>query len=122
MVRIGAWLAVSVWLTCTLAACSGQKELSCEDPARYAEASSSPPVQIPDDLSPPNETDALRLPPDAAADPRVQTQPCLESPPAFFGEGRANRTGRPEAAETPAEPDATSEAESTPAEERVIEN
>jgi hypothetical protein len=57
-------------------------------------------VQIPDDLSPPSETDALRLPPDVVADRRQPTQPCLESPPAFSDQiqlGRQSETAQPDA-------------------------
>ena len=46
------------------------------------------PVQIPDDLSPPNESDALRLPPDLGGSSAVTAGECLESPPPFFGDSR----------------------------------
>ena len=55
-----------------IAGCSRQETMPCEPDARYSTARSAPPVQIPDDLSPPDESDAMRLPPDvgAVASPR----------------------------------------------------
>ena len=71
------------------------KASGCEDTRRYAKAASAAPVQIPDDLTPPSETDALRLPP-VVANNRAPTQPCLEDPPAFSEQIRLG--GRAEAA------------------------
>jgi uncharacterized lipoprotein len=77
-------LALAMALGATLlAGCHRGETLGCEDTRRYASAASVPPVQIPDDLSPPSETDALRLPPEVPTNRRPPTQPCLESPPAF---------------------------------------
>jgi hypothetical protein len=76
-------IAAAVGLSCAvLAGCHREKTSGCEDTRRYAQAASASPVQIPDDLSPPAETDALRLPP-VLANSRAPTQPCLEDPPAF---------------------------------------
>lgn len=59
--------------------------MRCESDLRYSGARSAPPVQIPDDLSPPNENDALRLPADVAvAATTAATNGCRESPPSFF--------------------------------------
>jgi uncharacterized lipoprotein len=69
-----------------VAGCSRQETVSCNSDARYTTARSAQPVQIPDDLSPPNETDALRLPPDVGSG--TGPGPCLQSPPSFFGESR----------------------------------
>ncbi len=112
----------------------------CEPDARYATARSAPPVQIPDDLSPPDESDALRLPPDVGASGTVTADDCLEAPPSFFGESRPfdvsaeedeDRESRRErrerrraerreaAAPAPAEPDPPA---SPSAEDRVIDN
>jgi hypothetical protein len=80
-------------LWCSIAAlaaimgCSRQETVACEPDARYMTARSAPPVQIPDDLSPPDEDDALRLPPDGGAVAQA-AEACLESPPSFFGESR----------------------------------
>ncbi len=102
--RANAWLATLV-LAGSLAGCSRGTSLNCEPTERYTAARSVQPIQIPDDLTPPAEEQALRLPPDAAANPRPQSQACLESPPSFYGDGRPTRTGRPpEAAPQPAAP------------------
>lgn len=99
-----------------VAGCSREPTKSCESTARYSTARSVPPVQIPGDLSPPNEEEALRLPPDSGAGAEQPTETCLESPPSFAGGARrgAGEAGRPaEAAppsDAPADPD------------RVIEN
>jgi hypothetical protein len=76
-------LAIAVGLGCIwLVGCHRSNTSGCEDTKRYADAVSASPVQIPDDLTPPSETDALRLPP-VVANSRAPTRPCLEDPPAF---------------------------------------
>ncbi len=76
-------LVVAVCVGCViLVGCHRSNTSGCEDTRRYANAASASPVQIPDDLTPPSETDALRLPP-VVANNRAPTQPCLEDPPAF---------------------------------------
>jgi hypothetical protein len=99
MLPYRALFAVS--LAFALTACGRDNTIGCEATERYSTAQSVQPVQIPDDLSPPDETAALRLPPDPAGGSRAPSQPCLESPPSFFGEGRPGRTGRPASAEPP---------------------
>ncbi len=89
-------LVVAVGLGCVfLAGCHRSNTGSCEDTRRYTKAASASPVQIPDDLTPPSETDALRLPP-VVANNRAPSQPCLEDPPAFSEQirlgGRADPT------------------------------
>ena len=71
-----------------VAGCSRQQAAPCEPEARYSTARSAPPVQIPDDLSPPNESDALRLPPDLTGATALRAGECLEAPPSFFGDSR----------------------------------
>jgi hypothetical protein len=71
-----------------VAGCSRQEPLPCEPEARYSTARSSLPVQIPDDLSPPNETDAIRLPPDPSPVASITAGDCTEAPPPFFGDSR----------------------------------
>lgn len=96
--------------------CSRQPSSPCEPVERYSTATSAPPIQIPDDLSPPSDADALRLPQVAA----TNTSPgdrCLESPPPFSTNGRA---GRERAAE-PAPAEAQPAVESTDP-DRVIDN
>jgi hypothetical protein len=69
-------------------ACSRNETVDCEPTDRYAAAQSVAPVQIPDDLSPPDESDALRLPPVVASSGNRASGGCLEAPPPFFSTGR----------------------------------
>ena len=71
-----------------VAGCSRMETSPCDPDPRYSGARSAPPVQIPDDLSPPDESDALRLPPAVGVDGSVTAGDCLETPPSFFGESR----------------------------------
>jgi hypothetical protein len=75
-----------------IAGCSRQETTPCEPDARYSTARSAPPVQIPDDLSPPDESDAIRLPSDvdvdAVAVAAITAGECLETPPPFSGDSR----------------------------------
>jgi hypothetical protein len=96
--RLGSGLLLVLALA-AIGACSRQPQTaSCEPSDRYTTARSVAPVQIPDDLSPPDETDALRLPPVVPTPTEVATEACLEVPPAFF---RAGRPGAAQASEDP---------------------
>lgn len=116
--------------------CSRMETSPCEPDARYSAARSAQPVQIPDDLSPPDESNALRLPPDVGGSSSVTAGDCLETPPSFFGETRPfqvsgdedegesrrerrerRRAERQEAEAPTAEPAPASEAD-----DRVIDN
>jgi hypothetical protein len=90
-------------LLCGLAGCGREHTLACEATARYASATSAPPVQIPDDLSPPDETNSLHLPPEGGTTAAL-TRPCLESPPGFYADGApgGTRLGNPPARPAPA--------------------
>jgi hypothetical protein len=76
---------VSWWL----GGCSGSFALRCEDPARYTDSGEIPPVRIPDDLSPPDESQSLRIPAPVEGDVEqlASRGPCLESPPDFYEAG-----------------------------------
>jgi len=107
-----------------LCGCSRERTVDCEPTERYSTARSVTPVQIPDDLSPPNETDALRLPPVAPAPRDGSSEACLEVPPAFFGGGRPGRSAQENddaAADAEANAPTDDRAPETDA-ERVIEN
>lgn len=67
----------------SLSGCSRDDELRCEDVSRYSTADSIPPVRVPDGLSPPDESESLRLPP-PPVEMEERSTPCLESPPRFF--------------------------------------
>ncbi len=72
-----------------LAGCSHGDGLRCEPTERYAVSQSVGPVQIPDDLTPPDESDALQLP--APVTPNDQPAGgCLEDPPKFSRDNGAN--------------------------------
>ncbi len=62
--------------------------LSCEEPARYGTSGSAPPVRVPDDMTVPDESQALQIP---SGEPleipgEDEPNPCLEVPPDFFEE------------------------------------
>ncbi len=74
-----------------IAACSGDRAVRCEDNTSYRSAYSIAPLRIPDDLSVPDESDAIRVPPPPASRNRsAEPEPgrCLEHPPDFFEGGR----------------------------------
>ena len=61
--------------------------MPCEPEVRYATARSAPPVQIPDDLSPPDESDAIALAGRSSSPVgSITAGECLETPPSFFGD------------------------------------
>jgi uncharacterized lipoprotein len=68
------------------AGCSGVGSVRCEDPSRYATSTSAPPVRIPDELSPPDESQALRIPP-PVEEGEAPPEGCLESPPPYVQPG-----------------------------------
>lgn len=74
-----------------LGGCSRDHSLRCEPSERYARAGSTGDVRVPDDLTPPDDTDALQLPSAEAAAAGSGEKPCLESPPKFTPTGGRNR-------------------------------
>lgn len=84
MSRMALRLIAAVAVACSLAACSRDDKVLCEDGTRYSSADSIPPVRIPDDLSPPDEAGSLRLPPPVRAASPPPAGRCLEQPPPFF--------------------------------------
>jgi uncharacterized lipoprotein len=72
---------------CIVGACGTTR---CDAPARYSDARELPPVQVPDDLTPPDESRSLRIPQVSTAEPRKVTRKgdCLESPPDYFEGGQ----------------------------------
>ncbi len=102
----------AVLAAAALCGCSHGETRGCEGSARYSKAVSAAPVQIPDDLSPPDESDSLRLPPDVAgrAEQADTVQPignCLETPPKFNESGARQRSAAqpPPQQAPPATPD-----------------
>ena len=86
------WCVIVAWCSivgvAAIAGCSRGETLPCQPEARYSTARSAPPVQIPDDLSPPDESDAIRLPAEAAPAVSITAGECLETPPPFSGDSR----------------------------------
>ena len=82
-------LLIGFLATWWLGGCASSFGIRCEDPARYTGSREMPPVRIPDDLNPPNESQSLRIPAPAEgeAEQLESRGECLESPPAFFEAG-----------------------------------
>jgi uncharacterized lipoprotein len=66
-----------------LAGCSGQHGLGCGDDGRYANSRSAPPLRVPDDLSVPDESDSLSVPPARREKTPATDGRCLATPPPF---------------------------------------
>lgn len=82
-------LSIALIVAVSVSGCQRLSGARCEDPELYSGSEQIPPVQVPDDLTPPNESESLRIPPapqdgEDASDARG---PCLESPPEYFEEG-----------------------------------
>jgi uncharacterized lipoprotein len=82
-------LLIGILAVCWLGGCSRDVGLRCEDPTRYTDSGEIPPVRIPDDLSPPDESESLRIPAPVEGDVEQlgSRGPCLESPPDFYEAG-----------------------------------
>ena len=80
-------LGLLLGLAMLTAACGATR---CEKPDRYAGSGELPPVQVPDDLTPPDESRSLRIPPVSDQERREirRRGPCLESPPDYFETGQ----------------------------------
>jgi hypothetical protein len=80
--------AIAAMPLLAIGGCFGGGELRCEDVLRYATSSTAAQIRVPEDLSLPNEREALQIPnapPLDVPDPENVTE-CLESPPDFFEE------------------------------------
>jgi len=85
--RVAPALAAAAILLVAVAGCSRDSSLACDrGDARILTADSIPPVRIPDGLTPPDESESLRLPPAPPGTTRAAPNPCLETPPPFFEE------------------------------------
>jgi hypothetical protein len=89
--RLAAVLAAAA----VLGGCARDHTLRCEPSDRYARAGSTAPVRVPDDLTPPVETDALQLPAGDSAPAPAAEKGCLETPPTFTPGGRGRGTTAP---------------------------
>lgn len=77
--------AAAVWLS----GCSGDRALSCADSEQYADSGSIAPWSVPNDLSPPDESDALQIP-NVREDDASEPSECLETPPRYYDEDQQN--------------------------------
>jgi hypothetical protein len=115
--RLPLWLMLASGIA---VGCSREPTRNCEPSERYSTAGSAPPVQVPDDLSPPDERDALRLPDvDAALSRTGLPESCLETPPPFSGQRPGQRAAAP-SNPTPEPAQPSDEPPSDP--DRVIDN
>lgn len=95
-------IAAVIALVFCIGGCSRNAGLRCENQARYQGAEEVAPLAIPDDLDPPSEAEALRIPTTGestvASGSRALGEPreavaegdaasCTEAPPDFFQEG-----------------------------------
>ena len=87
-------IVVGMVLLCWLSGCSRGVGLRCEDQERYRGANEAELLRIPDDLDPPDDTEALRIPRavTSTAGPGTggetgEAASCMEAPPEFFEEG-----------------------------------
>lgn len=100
-------VAAAIALVFCICGCSRNAGLRCENQARYSGAEEVVPLAIPDDLDPPSEAEALRIPAtgestlageavasgsQALGEPREaaaegDAASCTEAPPDFFQEG-----------------------------------
>jgi uncharacterized lipoprotein len=83
-------LAGAVAMLLASVALAGCATTACE-PADYVGATSVPPMRVPDNLDPPDQTRALRIP-DVQGERtarRTSDGRCLEAPPDYFSEGLA---------------------------------
>lgn len=81
MIRAGLF---GVMIVALLSGCGRDYGMRCEDPERYSGGLEVPPVRVPDDLSVPDESQALRIPQVARSREQAAGRgPCLESPPSY---------------------------------------
>lgn len=100
MTRLRIGLTTAAWL-CVTAALSGcgarGLEGKCADAGTYDDARSVAPIRVPGELTPPDESEALRIPGAGPAAGAPQTVGrCLETPPEYFeGAGLGSPTDEP---------------------------
>lgn len=70
------------------AGCGRFSVAACEQPERYDSAIEAAPVQVPEGLTPPDESRALQIPGLPAETKTIKKRgECLESPPEYFEDG-----------------------------------
>jgi uncharacterized lipoprotein len=78
-------IAVLLLAAVVLSACSRNKPLGCGGHLAYLQAETADQLRVPDDLTVPDESDSLRIPPVGPGEPAAtdQVPACLEESPAF---------------------------------------
>ena len=77
-------ILVSGLLAVIASGCASTAAERCEPQERYEGAGSIAPLRIPDELAPPDETGALRIPLESAPDAtETAVGHCIESPPPY---------------------------------------
>jgi len=83
----GFVLAAAFWLS----GCFGRGGLRCENQERYVGSEERPPVRIPDDLDPPDQSRALTIPAErdgaGEGEGAAREERCLEAPPEYLRQG-----------------------------------
>ena len=77
----GLLLAVSLGLIAGMAACGGEKDLTCDDPRRYQEAVQNERLRAPEDLDAPQPYLEMPVPEANPRPERPKGSPCLDLPP-----------------------------------------
>lgn len=82
-------ILIGVLVTWSLGGCARRFAERCEDSELYAGSRQIPPVRIPDDLSPPDQSESLQIPgPIEGEVEQLESRgSCLESPPDYFETG-----------------------------------
>jgi uncharacterized lipoprotein len=80
---------ISVLVVSSLSGCASRFAQRCEDPLRYTGSGQIPPIRIPDDLTPPDQTESLQIPApiEGEVEELESRGSCLESPPDYYETG-----------------------------------
>jgi uncharacterized lipoprotein len=86
---ISTRLFLAVLIALSLNGCASRFAATCVDPARYTDSGQMPPIRIPDDLSPPDQSNSLQIPPalEGEVEQLESRGNCLESPPDYYDTG-----------------------------------
>lgn len=86
--RNGRWLQclVAALMICGTTACFSGGKQSCDKSQEYQSSGGIEPLRVPDGMDEPDRAGGLTIP-DAGAQPKGREvgDPCLESPPDYFG-------------------------------------
>jgi uncharacterized lipoprotein len=83
IVKTAAGFLITGALVLALGACSRGETLDCSGGSMYRDAQSGGPLQVPDDLTVPDETEALRVPATQPSASEDGSDTCLEYSPSM---------------------------------------